>query len=89
MTINPSDVATGKRGGEALTAEQVRERLRKACEAEGGQAAWAKRYGVSPQYVNDVLSRHRLPGAMIASGLRIVENPRTWRLTKYADKRIQ
>lgn len=43
--------------------------LRGACEAAGGQKAWAERHGVSPQYVNDVLNARRDPGASILRAL--------------------
>ena len=54
---------------ELLTADQVRDRLRKACEAAGGQSQWAKSEGVSVQYVNDVLRGRRDAGISIAEGL--------------------
>jgi DNA-binding transcriptional regulator YdaS (Cro superfamily) len=33
--------------------------LRQACDAAGGQAIWATRNGVSPQFVCDVLNARR------------------------------
>lgn len=65
---------------ETLTADQVRERLRKACDEAGNQARWAVQHGVSPQYVSDVLVGGRDPGIALATALGLVENPRTWRL---------
>lgn len=44
--------------------------LRNACKAAGGQSAWAKAHGVSPQYVSDVL-RGKPPGDAILSALGI------------------
>lgn len=44
--------------------------LREACKAAGGQSAWAKANGVSPQYVSDVL-RGKPPGDAILSALGI------------------
>lgn len=66
--------------GETFTADQVRNRLRSACDAAGGQAAWARDHGVSPQYVCDVLTGGREPGMALTTGLGLVENPRSWRL---------
>jgi len=43
--------------------------LRSACAAAGGQQAWAKRHGISPQYVSDVLNARRDPGASILRAL--------------------
>lgn len=43
--------------------------LRSACEAAGGQQAWAKLHGISPQYVSDVLNARRDPGASILRAL--------------------
>jgi DNA-binding transcriptional regulator YdaS (Cro superfamily) len=37
----------------------VLRRLQDACDAAGGQRAWATRFGVSPQLVCDVLSARR------------------------------
>lgn len=51
--------------------EDVRNILRKACEAAGTQKAWAEANGVSPQYVNDVLQGFREPGEAILSALGI------------------
>ena len=49
-------------------------RLREACAAAGGQAAWADRHSLSPAYVSDVLNARRDPGESIlrALGLRRV-----------------
>ena len=63
-----------------LSADDVRAMLRAECEKAGGQTAWAKGHGVSPQFVCDVLSGYRAPGAAIANGLGLVEAPRTWTL---------
>ena len=68
-----------------FTADEVRAMLRQACEAAGGQSAWARINGVSPQFVCDVLSGYRFPGASIAKGLGLSEAPRTWTLDKVRD----
>ena len=62
-----------------LSADEVRERLRKACEDAGSQAAWARDHGVSPAFVCDVLCGRRQPGELITLGLDLLENPRSWR----------
>lgn len=48
-----------------------REELAKACAAAGGQSAWAKANGVSPQYVNDVLRHGKPAGDAILTALGI------------------
>ncbi len=45
--------------------------LRSACAAVGGQAAWAAKVGLSPQYVSDVLNARREPGASILAALNL------------------
>lgn len=64
-----------------MTAFDVCARLRRECREAGGQSAWAKAHGVSPQYVCDVLNARREPGDMIlaALGLR--------RVVRYAEAR--
>ncbi|HXT81353.1 MAG TPA: hypothetical protein VN702_17440 [Acetobacteraceae bacterium] len=46
--------------------------LRSACEASGGQRAWARKHGISEQYVSDVLSARRDPGGKILTALGYV-----------------
>jgi DNA-binding phage protein len=53
--------------------EQVLLLLRAAIEREGGQAAFAKRYGVDRVYLNMVLSRKRPVGSTIAKALGLRE----------------
>ena len=43
--------------------------LRRACEAAGGQQAWARAHGISPAYVCDVLNARRAPGTKILRAL--------------------
>jgi hypothetical protein len=74
---------------ETFMAEQVRERLREACDASGSQSRWAIQHGVSPQFVCDVLSGHREPGAAITRGLGLVENPRSWRIDRSTKRENQ
>ena len=46
--------------------------LRNACEAAGGQSAWAKRHGISVSYVSDVLNARTDPGEKILAALGLV-----------------
>jgi hypothetical protein len=59
----------------SLTAEDVRAHLKAACEAAGGQAAWAKAHRVSGAYVNDIIHGRCDPGSLVLGplGLRQVE----------------
>lgn len=54
-----------------MTADDVRNMLRKACEAAGSATAWAEKNDISLQYVSDVLNSRRAPGpkALRALGL--------------------
>ncbi|WP_262029231.1 transcriptional regulator [Microvirga sp. Mcv34] len=58
-----------------LTAEDVRTRLKAACQDAGGQAAWGKAHRVSGAYVNDIIHGRRDPGSLVLGplGLRQVE----------------
>lgn len=47
-------------------------RLRAACQAAGGQKAWAERHGMSAQYVGDVLATRRPIGPSILTALGLV-----------------
>lgn len=53
-------------------------RLRKSCNAAGGQAAWAAKNEISAAYVNDVLKSRRLPGEKITRALGL-EGALLWR----------
>lgn len=53
----------------AMTADEVRNLLRRACQQAGTAAAWAKDHGLSPAYVSDTLSRKREPGPAILKAL--------------------
>lgn len=52
-----------------MTADEVRNLLRRACQQAGTAAAWAKDHGLSPAYVSDTLSRKREPGPAILKAL--------------------
>lgn len=47
-------------------------RLRAACQEAGGQKAWAKRHGMSAQYVCDVLATRRPIGKDVLRALGLV-----------------
>lgn len=51
------------------SADDVRQSLRRACDALGGQSRWAKLHDLSSAYVSDVLSGRREPGETILSAL--------------------
>lgn len=53
----------------ALTEDELREALANACEAAGGQSAWAAKAGITQQYVSDVLNNKRSPGDSICRAL--------------------
>ena len=55
-----------------MNTEQVRQLLKKACDAAGSQRQWALAHGLSAPYVNDVIKGNRSPGESIikALGLR-------------------
>lgn len=52
-----------------LDSLDVFKRLRAACQAAGGQAAWAARHGISAPYVSEVLNSTREPGPLILNAL--------------------
>lgn len=55
MTI----IEASKRMAELLTPDDVLDVLRDECAEMGTQKAWAKKNGVSPAYVNDLLQGRR------------------------------
>lgn len=52
-----------------LTEDDLRIKLRKACEAAGSQKVWAEQNDLSPQYVTDALLGRRGIGDGIAHRL--------------------
>jgi len=52
-----------------MTVDDVREKLRKAVEAAGNEAAWARTHGVSRANVNMTLNGKREPGGRILEAL--------------------
>lgn len=52
-----------------MTPDGLREMLRSLVSYEGGQQRLAKRLGISPQYLCDVLAARREPGNRLLKGL--------------------
>lgn len=52
--------------------------LRRACDAEGGQNAWADKHGVSRGHVSHILAGRKMPGAKVAEALGL-EMTTMWR----------
>jgi hypothetical protein len=74
-----------------MTADDVRELLKKACQKAGSNRAWAQANEVSPAYVSDVLLGRREPGPAILDpfGLEAVEERRvTYRRKKNASRTV-
>jgi hypothetical protein len=53
----------------SMTADDVRNLLRNACEKAGTAAAWADANDLSAAYVSDTLSKKREPGPAILKAL--------------------
>jgi hypothetical protein len=60
-----------------LSAEQVRDRLRRAILAHGtgSQSCWARAHGISPQMLSDILSGYRNPGPRVLGPLGLRAAP--------------
>lgn len=56
-----------------MTEDEVREMLRKACDEHGSQNKFAKKAGISAQYVGDFLKARRGPGAALLRVLGVVK----------------
>ena len=52
-----------------MNATDLLAQLRKACEADGSQAAWAERAGLAAPYISDVLRGRREPGPSLCEAL--------------------
>ena len=52
--------------------------LRRACDAAGGQKAWAEAHGIAPQHLNDVLNARREISDRVLAALGLA------RVTRYA-----
>lgn len=70
-----------------LTEQEVRDRLRAAVEAAGGQRAFAEAHNLTPAYVNDVLHGRRALADRILAAIG-VERKTTYRVT-YQDRKEQ
>lgn len=49
----------------------VYSRLRKACDEAGGQSAYARKHGLTPQVISDTLSARRDPSEAILRALKL------------------
>lgn len=58
-----------------LSREDVLVRLKAACVAAGGPAAFARRVGVLPTYLSDQLSGRRPPGPAVLAELGLRQAP--------------
>lgn len=67
-----------------MTADDVRDLLRKACEKAGSLRAWAREHGLSAAYVSDVIAKRREPGPAICEAFEIeaVRGETTYRKMK-------
>jgi transcriptional regulator with XRE-family HTH domain len=52
-----------------MTSQQLIKKLKRMAEGEGSQAALAKKLGISPSYLSDVLHGLRSPGASLLDPL--------------------
>jgi hypothetical protein len=52
-----------------MTADDVRNLLRRACEQAGTAAAWAAKHDLSAAYVSDAMNGRRDPGPAICKAL--------------------
>jgi hypothetical protein len=52
-----------------MTEDEVRDRLKRACDEAGSKTAWATKNGISLGYVSDVLQNRRGPGDAILQAL--------------------
>jgi biotin operon repressor len=64
-----------------MSVDDVREKLKAACDQAGSQAAWAKAHGLSQAYVNDTIRGLREPGESILHRLGLE------RIVNYRPKR--
>lgn len=52
-----------------MTEEDMYKLIDRQIDLAGGQAAFARNFGLSPQYVNDLVQRRRHPGGKVAEAL--------------------
>jgi hypothetical protein len=80
MTPHPKAVVKAirmRKPGPWIGLFEVVEMLKTA--TAGNRSRWARRHGVSPQYVNDVIHGRRLPGDKITQALGL-EKALLWRV---------
>ena len=53
--------------------------LRRSFDRAGGQAAWARRYNLSPAYVSEVNRGKRPPSEKVLAALGLVREEKTYR----------
>ena len=61
-----------------LRLADVQSLLAKACDAAGGQRAFAEKHDLNSQYVNHVLQGHRPPSASLCAALGIKSDGERW-----------
>ena len=62
-----------------MEAQEVLARLRKLCEEAGGQAAWAKKNGISQAHVSDILKGSKKPARKILTAMGLERAETTYR----------
>ena len=58
-----------------ITEAQMRDRLREACAAAGGQAAFAREIGVTRQFIGQILAGEKSPTKAIRNRLGLTGTP--------------
>ena len=58
-----------------ITEAQMRDRLRAACEAAGGQTAFAREIGVTRQFIGQILTGEKSPTEAIRNRLGLAGAP--------------
>ena len=66
-----------------LGIDAVRIILRRDVKRAGGQAAWARLFGVKAAYVSHTLSGARLPTKEVLQALRLMKVPAYQKLTRW------
>lgn len=71
-----------------MNQNDIKKILLKACNAAGGQSAWAKSKGISAAYVNDALAGRREVGDKILEALGY-EKVVTYKLKRAEGRKLQ
>lgn len=61
-----------------MQVEDVRKRLREACEAAGGQSAFARAVGVNQSFVANVLAGRKRPSDKLCEALGLHRDGERW-----------